>query len=75
MVYTTDDYLRWACARTSATANGDLARPQDLAQPKPAHPIVADAVHPRHGASALPIFPVVCEDVGLDLDLDLTTDV
>ena len=38
-VHATDDYLRWAsshCARTSATANGDLARPQDLAQPEPA---------------------------------------
>ena len=38
-VHATDDYLRWAsshCARASATANGDLARPQDLAQPKPA---------------------------------------
>ena len=41
-VHVTDDYLRWAsshCARTPATANGDLARPPDpaLAQPKPAH--------------------------------------
>ena len=41
-VHATDDYLRWAsshCARTPATANGDLARPPDptLAQPKPAH--------------------------------------
>ena len=40
-VHATDDYLRWAsshCARTPATANGDLARPPDptLAQPKPA---------------------------------------
>ena len=36
-VHTTDDYLRWAsshCARTSATVNDDLARPQDLARPK-----------------------------------------
>ena len=43
-VHATDDYLRWAsshCARTPATANGDLARPPDpaqpQAQPKPAH--------------------------------------
>ena len=41
-VHATDDYLQWAsshCARTPATANGDLARPPDptLAQPKPAH--------------------------------------
>ena len=39
-VHATDDYIRWAsshCARTSATANSDLARPQDLAQPRPAH--------------------------------------
>ena len=38
-VHATDDYLRWAsshCARTPATANGDLAQPQALAQPKPA---------------------------------------
>ena len=40
-VHVTDDYLRWAsshCARTPATANGDLARPPDpaLTQPKPA---------------------------------------
>ena len=38
-VHATDDYLQWAsshCARTSATANGDLVRPQALAQPKPA---------------------------------------
>ena len=40
-VHATDDYLRWAsshCARTPATANGDLARPPDpaLTQPKPA---------------------------------------
>ena len=40
-VHATDDYLRRAsshCARTPATANGDLARPPDptLAQPKPA---------------------------------------
>ena len=42
-VHVTDDYLWWAsahCARTSATANSDLARPHDLAQPKPAHRIV-----------------------------------
>ena len=34
-VHATDDYLRWAsshCARTSATANSGLARPQVLAQ-------------------------------------------
>ena len=40
-VHATDDCLRWAsshCARTPATANGDLAQPPDptLAQPKPA---------------------------------------
>ena len=40
-------YLQWAsshCARTSATANGDLARPQDLAQPKPARRVVVAAL-------------------------------
>ena len=34
MVHATDDYLQWAsshCARTPATANGELARPRDLA--------------------------------------------
>ena len=45
-VHATDDCQQWAsshCARTSATANGDLARPPDpaqpqaLAQPKLAH--------------------------------------
>ena len=38
-VHATDDYLQWAsshCARTPATANGDLAQPQALAQPNPA---------------------------------------
>ena len=42
MVHAMDDYLQWAsshCARTPATANGDLARLPDptLAQPKLAH--------------------------------------
>ena len=38
-VHATDDCLRWAsshCARTFATANSDLPRPQAPAQPKPA---------------------------------------
>ena len=57
-VHVTDDYLRWACshcARTSATANGDLA------QPKPAqratrrgtvHPVGRDTVRWMGGAGA-----------------------
>ena len=36
-VHATNDYLRWAsshCAKTPATANGDLARLPDPAQPQ-----------------------------------------
>ena len=54
-VHATDDYLRWAsshCARTPATANGNLARPPDptLAQPKPAQRTYGNGLHKQGGA-------------------------
>ena len=60
-VHATDDYLRWAsshCARTPATANGDLARPPDptLAQPKPAQRSLHGGPGTTHRGNAKPNF-------------------